>query len=75
MLSGAGTAREDEERAALAAFCPGADLHLSVLGLPDGRLPAHWDEVKDDTGGRFAGGSNRTWSSRRSGRMRIRTIA
>lgn len=47
VLSGAGTEREDEERAALAAFCPGADLRLTVLKLPDGRLPAHWDEAKD----------------------------
>ncbi|UQS22252.1 PIG-L family deacetylase [Amycolatopsis thermalba] len=31
VLSGGGTEREDEERAALAAFCPGA----------------HWDEVKN----------------------------
>ena len=47
VLSGGGTEREDEERAALAAFCPGADLELTVLKLPDGRLPAHWDEAKD----------------------------
>ncbi|MFI6938009.1 PIG-L deacetylase family protein [Streptomyces sp. NPDC050418] len=46
VLSGGGTEREDEERAALAAFCPGADLHLTVLKLPDGRLPAHWEEAK-----------------------------
>jgi LmbE family N-acetylglucosaminyl deacetylase len=46
VLSGGGTAREDEERAALAAFCPGADLRVTVLKLPDGRLPAHWDEAK-----------------------------
>ncbi|MGV9599056.1 PIG-L deacetylase family protein [Streptosporangium sandarakinum] len=47
VLSGGGTEREDEEHAALAAFCPGADLRLTVLKLPDGRLPAHWDEAKD----------------------------
>jgi LmbE family N-acetylglucosaminyl deacetylase len=46
VLSGGGTEREDEERAALAAFCPGADLRITVLKLPDGRLPAHWDEAK-----------------------------
>jgi LmbE family N-acetylglucosaminyl deacetylase len=46
VLSGGGTEREDEERAALAAFCPGAQLRLTVLKLPDGRLPAHWDEAK-----------------------------
>ncbi|GLZ28903.1 GlcNAc-PI de-N-acetylase [Lentzea sp. NBRC 105346] len=47
VLSGGGTEREDEEFAALTAFCPGADLHLSVGKMPDGRLPAHWDEVKN----------------------------
>lgn len=46
VLSGGGTDREDEEHAALAAFCPGADLRVTVLKLPDGRLPAHWDEAK-----------------------------
>ncbi|MFB7334405.1 PIG-L family deacetylase [Streptomyces adustus] len=46
VLSGGGGDREQEERAALAAFCPGADLRLTVDKLPDGRLPAHWDEAK-----------------------------
>ncbi|WFB10979.1 PIG-L family deacetylase [Streptomyces sp. LX-29] len=46
VLSGGGSEREQEERAALAAFCPGADLRLTVLKLPDGRMPAHWDEAK-----------------------------
>ncbi|WP_419999355.1 PIG-L deacetylase family protein [Streptomyces boninensis] len=46
VLSGGGTDREHEERSALAAFCPDADLRLTVLKLPDGRLPAHWDEAK-----------------------------
>ncbi|WP_405638989.1 PIG-L deacetylase family protein [Streptomyces uncialis] len=46
VLSGGGGEREQEERAALAAFCPGADLRLTVLKLPDGRLPTHWDEAK-----------------------------
>ncbi|MFI6526547.1 PIG-L deacetylase family protein [Streptomyces uncialis] len=46
VLSGGGDEREREERAALAAFCPGADLRLTVLKLPDGRLPTHWDEAK-----------------------------
>ncbi|MBK1784135.1 PIG-L deacetylase family protein [Prauserella cavernicola] len=46
VLSGGGTEREDEERAALEAFCPGADVRLTVLKLPDGRFPAHWDEAK-----------------------------
>jgi LmbE family N-acetylglucosaminyl deacetylase len=46
VLSGGGTEREDEERAALAALCPGANLRINVLKIPDGRLPARWDEVK-----------------------------
>jgi LmbE family N-acetylglucosaminyl deacetylase len=46
VLSGGGTAREEEERAALAAFCPGADLAVTVLDVPDGRGPAHWDRIK-----------------------------
>ncbi|MFJ7206485.1 PIG-L deacetylase family protein [Streptomyces sp. NPDC098789] len=46
VLSGGGSEREEEERAALAAFCPGADLRLTVLKLPDGLLPARWEEAK-----------------------------
>lgn len=46
VLSGGGGEREQEERAALDAFCPGADLRLTVLKLPDGRIPAHWEEAK-----------------------------
>ncbi|MFG1947702.1 PIG-L deacetylase family protein [Nonomuraea sp. NPDC048826] len=46
VLSGGGTEREAEERDALAAFCPGADLRVTVCKVPDGRLPAHWDEAK-----------------------------
>src|SRR2546429_2209732 len=46
VLSGGGGPRDGEERSALAAFCPGADLRVTVLKLPDGRLPAHWDEAK-----------------------------
>ncbi|QKW09703.1 PIG-L family deacetylase [Streptomyces sp. NA04227] len=46
VLSGGGSEREQEEEAALTAFCPGADLRLTVLKLPDGRLPAYWDEAK-----------------------------
>ncbi|WP_030924632.1 PIG-L deacetylase family protein [Streptosporangium amethystogenes] len=47
VLSGGGTERQDEEQAALTAFCPGADLRLTVLKLPDGRLPARWEEAKE----------------------------
>ena len=46
VLCGAGGPREAEERSALSAFCPGADIALSVLSIPDGRAPAHWDRVK-----------------------------
>lgn len=46
VLTGGGSDREQEERAALAAFCPGAELRLTVDKLPDGRLPAHWAEAK-----------------------------
>nr|BFE85726.1 hypothetical protein GCM10020093_083270 [Planobispora longispora] len=46
VLSGGGTAREDEERAALAAFCPKAELDVTVLDIPDGRLPTHWERAK-----------------------------
>lgn len=46
VLSGGGSEREREERAALAAFCPGAEVRLTVAKLPDGRLPARWEEAK-----------------------------
>ncbi|AOS65908.1 PIG-L deacetylase family protein [Actinoalloteichus hymeniacidonis] len=48
VFTGADTAREIEEKAALADFCPGARLDLRVLALPDGRLPEHWKTVKDE---------------------------
>lgn len=47
VLVGGGTDREAEERAALAAFCPKAELELTVLDLPDGRVPTYWDRAKD----------------------------
>ena len=37
--------RRQEAEAALPRFFPGAT--LTVFGLPDGRLPAHWNDVKD----------------------------
>ena len=46
LLPGAG-ATEEEERAALAAFCPGARLDIAVLDMPDGRLPHHWQWAKE----------------------------
>ncbi|GAB2531034.1 PIG-L deacetylase family protein [Nocardia heshunensis] len=47
VLSGAGTERAAEERAALESFCPGAELDLRILDVPDGYAPAHWGRVKD----------------------------
>lgn len=47
VLSGAGTEREAEERFALESFCPGADLDLRILDVPDGYAPAHWERVKN----------------------------
>jgi len=46
VLCGGDTGRAGEERAALESLCPGADLELTLLDLPDGRTPAHWDAVK-----------------------------
>jgi LmbE family N-acetylglucosaminyl deacetylase len=43
-----GTAeRQAEARGAAAAFLPGADITFALHRLPDGRLPAHWNELKD----------------------------
>ena len=47
VLSGGGTDREAEEQDALAAFCPGADVDVTVLDIPDGRAPAHWERIKN----------------------------
>ncbi len=46
VLTGGGSLREEEERAALAAFCPGARLDVSVLDLPGGRVPTRWERAK-----------------------------
>lgn len=48
VLGGAGTPREQEERAALTALA--GDVELTILDLPDGRAPAHWDRIKDAMG-------------------------
>lgn len=45
VLTGAGTVREPEAYAAAAAFAPGG--RVVVADLPDGRLPAVWERVKD----------------------------
>jgi LmbE family N-acetylglucosaminyl deacetylase len=47
VLSGGGSPRELEERAAVAAFCPGADVEITVDDVPDGRAPAHWERIKN----------------------------
>jgi LmbE family N-acetylglucosaminyl deacetylase len=44
VLTGEGR-RKKEGQESLPRFFPGAD--VQVLGLPDGRLPAHWNEVKE----------------------------
>lgn len=36
-----------EARGAAEAFLPGAELSFALHDLPDGRLPAHWNAVKD----------------------------
>ena len=46
VLGGGCTERAAEERMALAAFCTKADLELTVLELPDGHIPAHWERAK-----------------------------
>jgi LmbE family N-acetylglucosaminyl deacetylase len=46
VLSGGGTEREAEELEALAAFCNDADVDVTILDIPDGRAPAHWERIK-----------------------------
>lgn len=46
VLTGAGD-RYDEALKSTGRFLPGAAVDVRVVGLRDGRLPAHWDEVKD----------------------------
>lgn len=48
VFSGGGTERETEETLALHGFCPGAEITQTVLDVPDGRAPAHWDRVKNE---------------------------
>jgi LmbE family N-acetylglucosaminyl deacetylase len=47
VLSGGGTERAAEEMEALAAFCPAADVEVTVLDIPDGRAPAYWEPIKN----------------------------
>ncbi|MBU8823763.1 PIG-L deacetylase family protein [Mycolicibacterium goodii] len=46
VLSGGGTERETEEIGAIDAFCPGSDVHLTVLDVEDGKSTAHWQRIK-----------------------------
>lgn len=46
VLTGGGTEREVEERAALAELCGPSSLAVSVCDLPDGRIPARWLDAK-----------------------------
>jgi LmbE family N-acetylglucosaminyl deacetylase len=48
VLTGAGTPREAEERAALEAFHPGVS--VTIEDLPDARTPAHWSAAKQTLG-------------------------
>lgn len=46
VLNGGGSEREVEEKNAFAAFCPSADIRLTVADLPSGRLRDHRGRVK-----------------------------
>jgi LmbE family N-acetylglucosaminyl deacetylase len=46
VLTGGGSLREQEERAALDAFCPGAQVEVVVLDLPAGKVATRWDRAK-----------------------------
>ncbi|WP_425300408.1 PIG-L deacetylase family protein [Nocardia wallacei] len=47
ILSGRGTEREGEERHALSAFCPGAQVDVTVYDVADGSAPAEWARIKE----------------------------
>lgn len=46
VLTGGGTARENEEKNAFAALLPQVGVRLTVADLPDERLPDNWGSVK-----------------------------
>lgn len=46
VLCGGNTEREAEELDALAGFCADADLDVTILDIPDGHAPAHWERIK-----------------------------
>lgn len=47
VLSGEDSRREIEERHALAALCPGAEVEVRVLDVPDGHAPGYWEPIKN----------------------------
>ena len=73
VLSGGGTEREAEELDALAAFCPGADVEVTVLDIPDGRAPAHWERIKNHLM-HFADPATPKWCSVRNAATLIKII-
>ena len=46
MLPTGNELRHSEARVAASHFLPGADITFHLKGMPDGRLPGRWDEVK-----------------------------
>lgn len=47
VLLGGNELRHAEAREAVTHFLPGASVTMALHGLPDGRLPAHWNTVKE----------------------------
>ena len=47
VLCGGAPPRQAEARAAAVAFLPTADVTFDLHDLPDGRLPGHWNMVKE----------------------------
>ncbi|MGV9744651.1 PIG-L deacetylase family protein [Rhodococcus zopfii] len=46
VIAGEDSRREIEERHALAALCPGAEIEFTILDVPDGRAPGYWEAIK-----------------------------
>jgi LmbE family N-acetylglucosaminyl deacetylase len=73
VLSGGGTERADEEQAALAAFCPSADLRINLLKFRTDDSPRigtrprrHWSSCVSRAA--------LMWSSRPTGSMRLSLV-